>query len=56
MTFHVREGIGATLARALLALVFMGVAMLISEFSARQLEVKSSTSASTQADHSAKHY
>ena len=51
MTNHVREGIGAKLAQVLLALVFTGAALLISEFSARQLEVESTAPAYMQAGH-----
>jgi hypothetical protein len=51
MTNHVREGIGAKAAQVLLALVLTGAALLISEFSARQLEVESTAPASTQASH-----
>ena len=56
MTFHVREGIGLTFVKALLGLVFMGAAILISEYSARQLEAELTVSLSTQADRSTKPY
>lgn len=51
MTNHVRQGIGAKLAQVFLALVFTGAALLISEFSARSLEVETTVPASTQVGH-----
>lgn len=56
MTFQVRKGITLTLVKALLGLVFMSAAILISEYSARQLEAGLTVSPSTQADHLRKPY
>ena len=51
MQNQVRDGIGAKLAQVLLALVLTGAALLISEFSARQLQVTSKVPVSTQVGH-----
>lgn len=53
MTHPVRESNVAKLVQVLLALVFTVAALLISEFSARQLQVESPVSVSTEVDHSA---